>query len=150
MLLVVSSRSPDVVDWLRDHHPCSPETQFLFRHPPGLVTPAARQSVTGYRSIEPCPSGAGHLTKILASYTVTIVTLSTVCRLWHYGLKNSSMSGALAAPPGNAVTPSPFSMRRSVPALWISGSMLFLSQVSAVPSEQSCASLQRLGTIFEK
>ena len=34
--------------------------------------------------------------------------------------------------------------------LLISGSMLVLSQVSAVPSEQSCASLHRLGTMFEK
>src|SRR5256885_9478202 len=35
-------------------------------------------------------------------------------------------------------------------ALLISGSMLFLSHVSAVESEQSCASLHRSGTIFEK
>src|SRR5213083_2764789 len=34
--------------------------------------------------------------------------------------------------------------------LLISGSMLFLSHVSAVPSEQSWASLHRLGTMFEK
>src|SRR5207249_5469087 len=34
--------------------------------------------------------------------------------------------------------------------LWISGSMCVLSHVSAVPNEQSCASLHRFGTIFEK
>src|SRR5712692_8106748 len=35
-------------------------------------------------------------------------------------------------------------------ALLMSGSMLVWSHVSATVSEQSCASLQRLGTMFEK
>ena len=108
---------PRVVGCPLDHPPYSSKMQFLFRNSAKLVTPAARQSLTGRRSIDACPPGAAHLTKTLASYTVTIVTLAAVSR-WRYGLKNSSMSGALAAAPGNAVTPSPFIIKRSVLWCW--------------------------------
>ena len=64
------------------------------------------------------PSDAGHLTRTLASYTVTMVTLPAVSRLWRHGLKNSLMSGAVAEAPGKTFTPRPFRMSRNVLGCW--------------------------------